>query len=157
MNACTKQPVHKILPYVKQPEQLVLGEPLYYATSMVLGGYATGVLVAPVKRPGGVVDVYLPRSSDWIELNTGARYPGGALMRHTVGLDTMPYFGRVGYVLPLGPEIDRADAMNRAAPLDEVWLFGAATVPRNGFSQLRCIPMDGAYRIELTDGKVRRF
>src|SRR5205823_5960035 len=57
LNACTKQPVHEILPYVKQPEQLVLGEPLYYATSIVLGGYATGVLVKsreghPIKVDG---------------------------------------------------------------------------------------------------------
>src|SRR5207245_4111149 len=45
LTACTKQPTHQILPYVKQPEQLVLGEPLFYATTMPLGGFATGVLV----------------------------------------------------------------------------------------------------------------
>jgi molybdopterin-containing oxidoreductase family iron-sulfur binding subunit len=44
LTACTKQPVHEILPYVKQPEELVPGEPLFYATSMCLSGYATGVL-----------------------------------------------------------------------------------------------------------------
>src|SRR5439155_21685435 len=55
--ACTKQPTHQILPYVKQPEQLVLGEPLFYATTMPLGGFATGVLVKsreghPIKIEG---------------------------------------------------------------------------------------------------------
>src|SRR5438270_10879293 len=45
LSACTKQPSRKILPYVTQPEELVPGEPLYYATSMLLGGYAIGVLV----------------------------------------------------------------------------------------------------------------
>jgi MoCo/4Fe-4S cofactor protein with predicted Tat translocation signal len=57
LTACTKQPVHEILPYVKQPEELVPGEPLFYATSMCLGGYATGVLAKsyeghPVKVDG---------------------------------------------------------------------------------------------------------
>src|SRR5439155_1132347 len=55
--ACTKQPTHQILPYVKQPEDLVLGEPLFYATSMPLGGFATGVLAKsreghPIKIEG---------------------------------------------------------------------------------------------------------
>jgi MoCo/4Fe-4S cofactor protein with predicted Tat translocation signal len=45
MSACTKQPPEKILPYAKQPEELVPGEPLYYASANVQGGFATGVLV----------------------------------------------------------------------------------------------------------------
>ena len=57
LSACTKQPPHAIFPYVNQPQELVLGEPLYYATSMILGGYATGVLVKnreghPIKVDG---------------------------------------------------------------------------------------------------------
>src|SRR5712671_6458333 len=31
LTACTKQPTHEILPYVRQPEGLVPGEPLFYA------------------------------------------------------------------------------------------------------------------------------
>jgi molybdopterin-containing oxidoreductase family iron-sulfur binding subunit len=38
-------PEDKLIPYVKQPEELVPGKPLYYASSITLGGYATGVLV----------------------------------------------------------------------------------------------------------------
>src|SRR5215475_5466590 len=30
MTGCTKQPFEPIVPYVKQPEDLVLGRPLYY-------------------------------------------------------------------------------------------------------------------------------
>jgi len=57
VTACTKRPPQAILPYVKQPEALVPGEPLYYATSMVLNGFATGVLAKsreghPVKLEG---------------------------------------------------------------------------------------------------------
>lgn len=45
LNACTRQPEEKIFPYVKPPEQLVGGKPLYYATANIRGGYAYGVLV----------------------------------------------------------------------------------------------------------------
>jgi molybdopterin-containing oxidoreductase family iron-sulfur binding subunit len=42
--ACTRQPIEKIVPYVKQPEELVPGKPLFFATAMTLGGFATGLL-----------------------------------------------------------------------------------------------------------------
>ncbi len=45
MTACTKQPLEPIVPYVKQPEELVPGRPLFFATAFTLGGYASPVLV----------------------------------------------------------------------------------------------------------------
>src|SRR6266404_3216905 len=45
MTACTKQPFEPIVPYVRQPEELVPGRPLFYATAFTLGGYATPLLV----------------------------------------------------------------------------------------------------------------
>jgi MoCo/4Fe-4S cofactor protein with predicted Tat translocation signal len=45
MTACTKQPLEPIVPYVKQPEELVPGRPLFYASAFTLGGYASPVLV----------------------------------------------------------------------------------------------------------------
>src|SRR4051812_198359 len=45
MTACTKQPLEPIVPYVKQPEELVPGRPMFYATAFELGGYARPVLV----------------------------------------------------------------------------------------------------------------
>jgi molybdopterin-containing oxidoreductase family iron-sulfur binding subunit len=45
IGACTRQPPEKIVPYVRQPEELVPGRPLYYATAMTIGGVATGLLV----------------------------------------------------------------------------------------------------------------
>jgi MoCo/4Fe-4S cofactor protein with predicted Tat translocation signal len=45
LTACTRQPTELILPYVRKPEEVVPGEPLYFATAMPLGGVATGVLV----------------------------------------------------------------------------------------------------------------
>jgi len=43
--ACTRQPTETIVPYVRQPEELIPGRPLFYATAMTLGGVATGLLV----------------------------------------------------------------------------------------------------------------
>ncbi len=43
--ACTKQPLERIVPYVRQPEEIVPGRPLYFASATTLGGYADGVLV----------------------------------------------------------------------------------------------------------------
>jgi molybdopterin-containing oxidoreductase family iron-sulfur binding subunit len=45
IGACTRQPAEKIVPYVRQPEDLVPGQPLFFATAMALGGVATGLLV----------------------------------------------------------------------------------------------------------------
>ncbi|HET8675961.1 MAG TPA: TAT-variant-translocated molybdopterin oxidoreductase [Blastocatellia bacterium] len=45
LTACTRQPTETIAPYVRQPEQMVPGQPLYYATAMELGGAATGLLI----------------------------------------------------------------------------------------------------------------
>jgi molybdopterin-containing oxidoreductase family iron-sulfur binding subunit len=45
LTACTRQPAEKIVPYVRQPEELIPGRPLFYATTMSLGGSATGLLV----------------------------------------------------------------------------------------------------------------
>ena len=45
LTGCTRQPTEFIMPYVRQPEELIPGRPLFYATAMPLGGYATGLLV----------------------------------------------------------------------------------------------------------------
>jgi MoCo/4Fe-4S cofactor protein with predicted Tat translocation signal len=64
-------PEEKIVPYVNKPDAVVPGIPLFFATAMPLGGYATGVLVRsnegrPTKVEGnpdhpaslGATDVY---------------------------------------------------------------------------------------------------
>jgi molybdopterin-containing oxidoreductase family iron-sulfur binding subunit len=45
VTACTRQPAEKIVPYVRAPEQLVPGRPLFFATAIPFGGIAQGVLV----------------------------------------------------------------------------------------------------------------
>src|SRR5437879_3941257 len=44
LSGCTKMPTQAIVPYVTQPEPLVLGRPLYYATAFTLGADAIPVL-----------------------------------------------------------------------------------------------------------------
>jgi MoCo/4Fe-4S cofactor protein with predicted Tat translocation signal len=71
LTACTKQPSERILPYVRQPEELVPGRPLFFATVAGHDGYARGILVEshegrPTKVEGnpdhplslGATDVY---------------------------------------------------------------------------------------------------
>src|SRR5262245_53448439 len=45
VGACTKQPPEAIVPYVKQPEDLVPGRPLFFASAIPLSGVAAPVLV----------------------------------------------------------------------------------------------------------------
>jgi len=45
MTGCVKLPLEPIVPYVRQPENVVPGKPMYYATAMTLGGYANPLLV----------------------------------------------------------------------------------------------------------------
>jgi MoCo/4Fe-4S cofactor protein with predicted Tat translocation signal len=69
--ACTRQPPEKIIPYVRQPEELVPGRPMFYATAMPLGGYGMPLLAEshmgrPTKAEGnpehpaslGATDIY---------------------------------------------------------------------------------------------------
>jgi MoCo/4Fe-4S cofactor protein with predicted Tat translocation signal len=57
ITGCTRQPEEKIVPYVKAPEQVVPGRPLYFATAVDDAGYARGVLAKsregrPIKLEG---------------------------------------------------------------------------------------------------------
>jgi molybdopterin-containing oxidoreductase family iron-sulfur binding subunit len=72
--ACTKQPSETIVPYVRQPEQLVPGRPLYYATARPMAGGAIGVLAEshegrPTKLEGNPTH---PFSVGAIDLHTQA-------------------------------------------------------------------------------------
>jgi molybdopterin-containing oxidoreductase family iron-sulfur binding subunit len=71
MTGCTKLPVESIVPYVRQPEEIIPGRPLFFATAMDLGGYAAPLLARshegrPTKLEGnpehpasrGATDVY---------------------------------------------------------------------------------------------------
>jgi MoCo/4Fe-4S cofactor protein with predicted Tat translocation signal len=44
LSACTRQPTEHIMPYIRQPEELIPGRPLFFATAATLSGVANGVL-----------------------------------------------------------------------------------------------------------------
>jgi MoCo/4Fe-4S cofactor protein with predicted Tat translocation signal len=44
LSGCVIQPSEKIVPYVRQPEEIIPGKPLFYSTAMTLGGTAVGLL-----------------------------------------------------------------------------------------------------------------
>src|ERR1041385_2653581 len=57
LGGCVIQPPEKIVPYVSQPEGMLPGRPLFFATGYSIGGVATGLLVKsydgrPVKIEG---------------------------------------------------------------------------------------------------------
>ena len=57
LSGCVIQPAEKIVPYVRPNEDMLPGKPLFFATAMSLGGYATGLLAKaydgrPVKLEG---------------------------------------------------------------------------------------------------------
>jgi molybdopterin-containing oxidoreductase family iron-sulfur binding subunit len=45
MTGCVRLPLEPIVPYVRQPEEVIPGRPMFYATAMTLGGYANPILV----------------------------------------------------------------------------------------------------------------
>ncbi|HXH24776.1 MAG TPA: TAT-variant-translocated molybdopterin oxidoreductase, partial [Vicinamibacterales bacterium] len=45
VSACTRQPNEEIVPYVRQPEEIVPGKPLFFATAMPFAGSGLGLLV----------------------------------------------------------------------------------------------------------------
>src|SRR3984885_15012638 len=45
MTGCVKLPQEPIVPYVRQPEEVIPGRPMFYATAITLAGYASPLLV----------------------------------------------------------------------------------------------------------------
>jgi molybdopterin-containing oxidoreductase family iron-sulfur binding subunit len=45
MTGCVRLPLEPIVPYVRQPENVIPGRPMFYATACTLGGYASPLLV----------------------------------------------------------------------------------------------------------------
>src|ERR1700736_4936933 len=45
MTGCVRLPLEPIVPYVRQPEEVIPGRPMFYATAVTLSGYASPVLV----------------------------------------------------------------------------------------------------------------
>ena len=113
---CAQAPEGTLVPYVRQPEDVTPGDPLFYASAMVMGGFATGVLVqSQMGRP--------------------VKVEGNEL--HPASLGATDLFAQ-GYVLSLY-DPDRAQAVTRRGRIagwnacaTELAAALAAQVPRRG-------------------------
>lgn len=84
----------------------------------MLGG---ALLVAPVTSPSDTRDIYFPEGL-WYDLWTGEPHQGRSVIALKVPLERIPVFGRHGYAIPIGPEMERiAESLPR---VEEIWSFG---------------------------------
>jgi len=115
---------YRLLPYLyaaarRAPEGIPLARPLVYdhpsdpTTYHVDDEYVLGpdLLVAPMFKPHGSRDVYLPAGA-WYDFWTDRRFDGGRWIHYDAELETLPLFVRAGAVLPMGPELQYANERN---------------------------------------------
>jgi alpha-D-xyloside xylohydrolase len=131
---------------------------LAFPDNALVRGYETqfmcgdALLVAPIVRAGGEVDVALP-PGNWFDLNTRQRVAGRQVVRYRAKLDAFPVFAREGYALPLGRAVMHTGEIDAARPLELLWIFGVPTVPLPEFAQAR-IERDstGALNVSVMGG-----
>ncbi|MGH8801428.1 MAG: glycoside hydrolase family 31 protein, partial [Casimicrobiaceae bacterium] len=132
--------------------------PLAFPESALVRNFGTqfmcgnALLVAPIVRSGGEVDIALP-AGGWYDLNTRLRYAGPRVLRYTAQLDQFPVFGREGYALPLGHAVQHTGEADPARPLDALWLFGTPRSRLDTHGQARIeIDDDGTPTIRVAPG-----
>ncbi len=138
--------------------------PLAFPTNALLRAYETqfmcgdSLLVAPVVKPGGEVEIALPAGA-WYDLNSRQRLPGGRVVRYRASLDQFPVFGREGHALPLGPAVQHTGEIDPARPLQQLWLFGKPTRALDAFAQARIgADANGGFAVGVQEGlRVERF
>jgi alpha-D-xyloside xylohydrolase len=116
--------------------------PLAFPGNSLLRGYETqfmcgdALLVAPILRAGGEVEVALP-PGHWFDLNTRQRFAGRQVLRYRAKLDQFPVFAREGYALPLGRAVQHTGEIDAERPIELLWVFGPPSATLDGFAQLR--------------------
>ena len=125
LTACTRQPIEKIVPYVRQAEEFLPGKPVLFATSMALSGVATGLLIEshngrPTKVEGNpehpaslgasdavtqasVLGLYDPDRSQAISQLGNAATWAALNQQITAALNAQSNFGGAGLRLLTGP------------------------------------------------------
>jgi len=86
--------------------------------------FGDALLVAPITRPGGSVEVWFPAGDTWHDLETGERIVGGQARVITRTLEQLPVWAREGHVLCLGRAVQHTGEMDLANPVEEARLFG---------------------------------
>ena len=93
--------------------------------------FGDSLLVAPIIRPGGDVDVYLPGDGEkddrgWYDYWTGAHLNAGQTIRfRDLPIDRIPVFVRGGAVVPHTRVHDRAQAWTGEVEITELAVCGA--------------------------------
>ena len=90
--------------------------------------FGEALLVAPIIRAGGTVEVYFPAGEAWYDLDTGERIEGGQVRLMTKSLEDLPVWGREGHVLCLGPAVMHTGEIDLVQPIETVRVFGAPRV-----------------------------
>jgi MoCo/4Fe-4S cofactor protein with predicted Tat translocation signal len=125
VGACTKQPSETIVPYIKQPEEIVPGRPLYFASAIPMSGMAMPVLVEshmgrPTKIEGNpehsaslggtdlltqaaVLDLYDPDRAKTVTFRSEVRSWGSFVADMQVALGSQKARGGAGFHLLTGP------------------------------------------------------
>ncbi len=109
--------------------------------------FGDALLVAPIIRPGGKVEVYFPAGDAWHDLDTGERIEGGQVRVMHKTLEQLPAWGRQGHVLCLGRAVMHTGEIDLASPVETVRLFG---LPRHA----PCV-MNRRVTLSHDDGVVR--
>ncbi|HJU21060.1 MAG TPA: TIM-barrel domain-containing protein [Casimicrobiaceae bacterium] len=141
---------YRLIPYLEQAiEQATRtglpvsrAMPLAFPDSRLARDFETqfmcgdALLVAPILRDGGEVDIALPPGA-WYDLNTRARYAGSQVLRYAAKLDQFPVFGREGFALPLGRAVQHTGEISGDVPLEALWIFGKPSQPLSVYRQAR--------------------
>lgn len=79
-------------------------EKLYHCKDAYMWG--NNFLVAPVTEAGQKTrEIYLPRSADWYDFNTGEIYHGGETIQYQLNEDYIPVFVKAGSLIPMTSNI----------------------------------------------------
>ena len=133
--ATTGVPVQRAMPLAFPCDRTARGFDTQYM-------FGDSLLVAPIVRAGGNVDVYLPvieggtvDSDAWYDYWTGARLVGGQILRYRdLPLDRLPVFVRAGTVVPHTRSHNRAQEWTDDIDITELAVCGE---PDFGFGVTR--------------------
>lgn len=114
----TGMPVMRAMPLAFPDDRAARG----FDTQFMCG---PSLLVAPILKPGGRVDVWLP-GGVWHDFFTAERHNGGRMITCECALDRIPVFGRDGDDLPLGPVVQHTGEIDPARTVVEIRRFGKA-------------------------------
>jgi alpha-D-xyloside xylohydrolase len=157
---------YRLIPYLEHviAEATRNGLPVMRAMALAFPGNALvrefetqflcgdALLVAPVLRDGGDVDIALP-PGHWYDLNTRQRFVGRQVIRYRAKLDQFPVFGREGRALPLGRAVQHTGEIHAVNPLELLWVFGKPAQELEDFAQVKirdgAVYADAAVKVEF--------